>query len=45
MNFKNMIIRGVAGTSELIKALTNIKVVMKLKNYIWLTNLFQILAK
>jgi len=24
MNFKNMIIRGVAGTLELIKALTNI---------------------
>jgi len=45
MNFKNMLMRGVAGTLELIKALNNISVVLKLKNYIWLTYIFQILAK
>jgi len=45
MNFKNIFMRGVAGTLELIKALTNIKVVVKLKNYNWLTYIFQILAK
>jgi len=44
MNLKNMFMRGVTGTLELIKALTNIYVV-KLKNYNWLTYLFQILAK
>jgi len=31
MNLKNMFMRGVAGTLELIKALTNIYVVVKLK--------------
>ena len=45
MNFKNMFMRGVAGTLELIKALTNFQVVVKLKDYNWLTYIFQILAK
>ena len=40
-----MFMRGVAGTLELIKALTNIYVVVKLNNYNWLTYIFQILAK
>jgi len=31
MNLKNMLMKGVAGTLELIKALTNIQVVVKLK--------------
>jgi len=44
MNLKIIFMRGVAGNLELIKALTNIQVVMKLKNYNWLTYIFQILA-
>jgi len=43
MKFKNMFMKGVVRTLELIKLL--IKVVLKLKNYIWLTYIFQILAK
>ncbi len=42
MNCKNIFMRGVAGTLELIKALTNKKFV---KNHNWLTYIFQILAK
>ena len=45
MNLKNMFMRGVAVTLELIKALTNILVIVKLKIYNWLTYIFQILAK
>ncbi len=43
MKFKIMFMKGVVGTLELIKSL--IKVILKLKNYIWLTYIFQILAK
>ena len=45
MNLKNILMRGVAETLELIKVVTNIKVSMKSINYIWLTYIFQILAK
>ena len=45
MNLKNIFMRGVAETLVLIKASTNIKVFMKLKNNNWLTYIFQILAK
>ena len=45
MNLKILFMRGVAGTLELKKALTNIKVGVKSNNYNWLTYIFQILAK
>ena len=45
MNFKNIFMRMVAGTLELIKVLTNIKTLYEIKNSNCLKYIFQILAK